>query len=672
MARKKKEVKLYTLDTETIGLGGNIRRIAVYDGNKVLYGYSFSDIEPFLINDSKKYKVHIYVHNLDFDLRKCPELFREGNVKWGKTLVINRRYSTLTCEHYTLHDSFQLLPMSLAKASKSFNLEHGKLDLWDEVQKVYPGEYKDVVDFLARCHIDDELYLKYLGYDVIALYELIEKLIQVSTIPLSALVKCPSTASMSKYIIKNGYNGQVFYTEGFKKSDYEKLIQNKYWLSDKPMKDNPEVTWQEVEYKIREAYYGGRTEVFTPLLEELPNKQIAGYHYDVNSLYPSVCLNNEYPIGVPKFYKASNVISFRWRTWLNSHIGLGFIKAKVFVPKQKIPPLPSRLEKLCFLCGYLEGTWTFHELEYAVQHCGVKIIEFQEMIYFKETFKVYDNYIKVFSDMKEQATKDKNNALREFCKLMMNTAYGWTAMKRLQISLDNIEKAEKYKDNGTLIFEDKELGNCQYSTLARSETIQVQVGAYVTSYARLVLLKALRKQAEKGEVYYCDTDSIVCEKPLDEDMIDNVQIGKWGLENVLLKGLFLQPKVYTEVTLEDTNFKFKGVTKERQKTFDYSFYEDLYSALCKKQKGKFEIEKNIERLRSLITAQKNNHNPNEVILTHKALNLENIQKRNIDYKNNYSVAWFMYDFDYFYNFTFQEDYIKEGEFFEKRRKQTTY
>ena len=44
--KKQKPVKLFTLDTETYnGLFGGLKRIAIYDGNKVIYGYTFEDIE---------------------------------------------------------------------------------------------------------------------------------------------------------------------------------------------------------------------------------------------------------------------------------------------------------------------------------------------------------------------------------------------------------------------------------------------------------------------------------------------------------------------------------------------------------------------------------------------------------------------------------------------------
>ena len=43
MPRKKRVNKLFTLDTETYGLGGELKRIAVYDGKRVHYGYKYAE-----------------------------------------------------------------------------------------------------------------------------------------------------------------------------------------------------------------------------------------------------------------------------------------------------------------------------------------------------------------------------------------------------------------------------------------------------------------------------------------------------------------------------------------------------------------------------------------------------------------------------------------------------
>ena len=50
MAKKSKPVKLITLDTETYnGLIAGLKRIAIYDGTDITYGYTFTDIEPKLL-----------------------------------------------------------------------------------------------------------------------------------------------------------------------------------------------------------------------------------------------------------------------------------------------------------------------------------------------------------------------------------------------------------------------------------------------------------------------------------------------------------------------------------------------------------------------------------------------------------------------------------------------
>ena len=67
---RKKPKKLITLDTETYnGLKGDLKRIAIYDGVEVTYGYKFEDVEPKINEWHKKgFAREIYIHNLEFDL----------------------------------------------------------------------------------------------------------------------------------------------------------------------------------------------------------------------------------------------------------------------------------------------------------------------------------------------------------------------------------------------------------------------------------------------------------------------------------------------------------------------------------------------------------------------------------------------------------------------------
>lgn len=653
----KRPPKILTLDTETIGLDGPLKRIAIYDGESIVYGFTFQDVSWVLdkwFHDG--FMPHLYIHNADFDLRKVPEIFARGNVVWGRTKKIGTKYAKLTCKRYVIHDSLKLLPFSLDKLSKDFGLEHGKIDLWDQVQNHHPGEYADKVDFFNRCPANNRIYLEYLGYDVLSLYELMYKLIEVSGISEDKIVGCLSTASMSKYVMKHGYKGKKFGTG--EKSDYELLTSCQAWASEKPMK-GCSISYAECELKIRQGFYGGRTEVFKPVLEpmfENGERVVSAYHFDVNSLYPTCMEDNEFPISYPEYEEDPFIISRNWAKWMEFHFGLGFLKCVVYIPPQKIPPLPAKMGKLAFVTGYVKGTWTYNELEYAVKNCGVEIVEFIEQIHFPKTHKIYKEFVRTFFHLKAEGKRTGNPSLTAFAKLMLNTAYGWTVLNRFdKTALHDIKYLDKYEGTEKFIIKNEELGYIEIWDDVRSDSIQAQVGAYVTSYARLFLLDTLRKQAEKGEVYYCDTDSIVCQVPLDPEMIDPIDLGKWDCEAELYEGLFLQPKVYWEskVGQKDT-IKFKGVSKAVQQELTRDIYVDIHSLLQQGVDTKYLIEKERKTLPSLAVAQKKGIDPNQFRITDKSIDLGATGKRNFDYKLNESKAWHMESVDHFENFRFEK------------------
>ena len=636
MARKK-PIKIVTLDTETYnGLLGKLKRIAIYDGENVIYDYTFLSIEKQLIKLSKKFNVHVYIHHLEFDVRKLEGLFDPNKIQWGKCFVINGKLATIKTKHYTMHDSLKLLPMSLAKLSKDFDVEHGKMDLWEEVQKTYPNQYNDLVDFLDRCHVDDELFLRYLGYDVISLYEILQKIMDVSGLTPDIFVKRISTASLSRYLFKNGFKGEQFKNPLNTTTDYEILTQYK-WENN-----------LELEEFIRFGYAGGRTEVFKPFLNH------NGFHYDINSMYPYVMLF-EYPVGKPQYYNTPHMAKEIFTDWQKNKNGLGYIHAHVFIPDQDIPPLPVKMGKLVFPCGHVFGVWTYNELDYAITECGVQIQEVFAVCHFPNTYKVFKNFIEEFYQLKEQASIDKNESLRTFAKLVMNVGYGYTGMSREdKTKLGSIEDYEKGKfDDENILFINDELGYVEIESEIKAEYIQVQVAGYVTSYARIELLKALRMASEKGNVYYCDTDSIVTDSELPSELIHETRLGAWDCESKPLKALFLRPKVYAEVLEDRTNVKFKGVSKDTQKTLSYETYETLYRELIEGVKEYEVIEKNKTMLRSIMYMTKNDIDMDYFETRDKKINLNTVEKRAMYYGENETKPHYFSSLDEFKNFKFK-------------------
>lgn len=649
--KQKKPVKVFTLDTETYdGLKGKLKRIAIYDGKEVTYGYSFSDVEPVL----KKafidgFDVRVWIHNMEFDLRKIPQIFYNDNVNWEKSIAIAGKLARVTCKYYTLQDSLKILPSSLAKLSKSFDVECGKLDLLTAVKERYPGEYDttDVVDFLDRCDPDNPLFLEYLGYDVISLYQVMEKARETFGLKLEEWVNMLSTASLSRHIFKHGFKGHKFKNPRAKKTDFEIMCQFN-WNQDP--KDNDSLTPMEIEEIIRESYCGGRCEVFKPILDH------PGYHYDVNSLYPAQ-FDNQYPVGEPVFLDDEKLIKRVWGDWNKHHIGLGFLTVDVYIPPQHIPPLPVKMGKLAFPTGYVSGTWTYTELAYAIGECGVEILHYHECIHFKKTYPVFKNFVALFYPMKEHASEIGDLAMKEVAKLCMNVAYGYTGMRRDdKTTLISIDKVFDEKYQGLVKEVNQTFGFAEVKNDVKAEYIQVQIASYVTSYARLVLLDALRKANDTGNVYYCDTDSIVTDQPLPPEIVHPTRRGYWDCEGKPLKGIFLRPKVYTEWKERDGKViltkKFKGISRGTVDTWEWETYEQILKELKDGTKEEILLETDKLMLPSIMVLLKNDKDLSDYQYRSKKMNLLNREKREINYKENYTKPWHMESQEAFENFDF--------------------
>jgi DNA polymerase elongation subunit (family B) len=75
------------------------------------------------------------------------------------------------------------------------------------------------------------------------------------------------------------------------------------------------------------------------------------------------------------------------------------------------------------------------------------------------------------------------------------------------------------------------------------------IASHVTSYARMVIWKAI-KYCQKNNIkyYYCDTDSIFIDGELPAEMVDDSELGKFKVEKVFPYGVeFINLKNYCEL-----------------------------------------------------------------------------------------------------------------------------
>jgi hypothetical protein len=675
-----KPVKIFVLDTETRGLEGEIFKVGLYNGERYWEANTFEKIKKRLRKESITYDVHIYIHNLNFDMAKIVHEMEE-EILLSESLFINGISTTLKTFYFTFHDSMQLITGSLKSLCDDFDVKDKKIDLVERLKKtpfniqykkkpitleeLNTLEYEELEDFLENREStlivdykktqelffktvspDNPLLKEYLKYDCVSLYEILMTLLGHTKLKVADFVKCPTTASLSMKIFKMNFPDQ-----------YEMAISSNFYghnIID--------------ELFLREGYSGGRTEVFREFGRDL-------FHYDVNSLYPYVCRKYSYPVG-NHWTLEEEEAELEWERFLFFGEFGGMVKATVNIPDMYLPVLPYRClkrGKLIFPVGTITHTWTMHELKFAMER-GVEVVKVHKTISFEKMSNIFIGFVNQFEKIKKE-NKEKNKSLSNFAKRILNALYGKFAMIRERdnyISQKEIpgmlEKMKKQKapDENTIEFfelvlehggqkameiyysdEDSEKSVCLhypheemeedifiYPKTLKSEYVQVQISAYVTSYARMELYQTMEWVLKnKGHIYYCDTDSLVSSIRLPADLVDKLEFGKWDLEDELEEGLYLQAKFYWEKTKEGIEkVKAKGIPEDKRKELtgkDFKYLAEErrngteYVKLLVKEEG-------FQNLIKMMSAWKGNKSFNHMYLIEKGIYLKNeLNKRNL-------------------------------------------
>ena len=316
---------------------------------------------------------------------------------------------------------------------------------------------------------------------------------------------------------------------------------------------------------VRQAYFGGRTEIFKPIFDNEINDSDFLYYQDINSLYPFVMSKFEYP---DKFLG-----------WLEGkkeydQHEMAIWHCKVRVPEDMYaPPLPvKREERLIFPVGEFKGYWTKYELEYA-KGLGCEILEYYDGVAFSNAGFVFKPFIETLYKMRLEAKEKNDNVTQMTMKLLMNSCYG-----RMGI---NKERSKIIIDDGTLnkvkLIAEIEVNDNFSIRLSekpeRSRTMfsNPALACFVTSYARVFLHENMREVGVES-VYYCDTDSLFTDKPMNLGK----ELGAMKLEYKCKSACFLLPKTYVneEIIEDDGHVKPMKLT---MKGFDYKNIRNAFT-----------------------------------------------------------------------------------------------
>lgn len=373
----------------------------------------------------------------------------------------------------------------------------------------------------------------------------------------------------------------------------------------------------QVEQDIREAYTGGAVDVYIPhnhgWVENKDSQHVRNpekinkfgkaitkvftklYFYDFVSLFPYLMAFFVVPVGKPIAFEG-DIRSVD----PNAH---GFFYCNIETPEYLQNPFLQRRVKtnngVRTVAGL--GKWTgwiaSNEYNIATEKLGYKITILKG--YRFKMGNVFSEFIQAL--FKLRMTYKKDNPLNLIAKLLMNSVYGRFGMLAvrliteifdLNIREQNLHLKRLYKDHAETIKDNFRIDLHTYVIirdkipdlfLTENNLIDytdytdtnVAIAAWIAASSRCHM--APFKAATKFNLYYSDTDCIVIDKPLPEELVGN-NLGDLKLEHVIEKAVFLAPKVYALITDQGEEIiKVKGLTQDaiNKAKLGYNDFEQL-------------------------------------------------------------------------------------------------
>jgi len=391
------------------------------------------------------------------------------------------------------------------------------------------------------------------------------------------LSKCPTISSVSKKI----------YVQCFLEEFNEKGKKNY-------LQGSKEVILK----KERESYYGGKNEVYKKKFESKKKGDYLHY-YDINSAHAD-SMKGLMPYKFldvfeidETLYKYENVADYYLYLAKSEYTGND---------KNFIPNIMTRdgLTVNCYKNSNYNYYWGCEIKEAMLNNCDVHVKEI--VVY--EPKEIFDNFIDYYYNAKTKAKKEGNGPMYQFYKNILTNLYGKFAQKNysssMMINSDNQlygildgsihnlinqkHMNEKETDEGNDVsiieYKSKETNNNNIGSLVR-------LSAYTSARTRCTLSKMMREIGHK-HIYYCATDSIFTDAPINKKYINKYKLGAWSIESTTIdKAYFIGcgTYYYNDVKKGSTN-KCKAFNKE-------DVFEKDYIDLCKGKKKNIKKNKEI-------------------------------------------------------------------------------
>lgn len=585
---------IMTLDIETFDDENKIKQIyciCIFDGKetKSFYLTDYFNIDS-LIKDllrtifSKKYSgKHIYIHNSsEFDMIFLYKyIVNYGScqikpvIKDGKFISLDVWFGKDHIQRVSFKDSILLLNSSLAKLSKTFNINHTK-DCFPH--KFVTPNNLNYVGIVPGATFFDKLtsdeYNAYVSRFGINNWSLKIEAIKYCEIDCKALYEVLSNFSKSFF---NKFRINITKTPTLPSAAF-KTYRTSFIPKDVKL---PAIDGKLYD-DIHNAFYGGHVDMYIPTNPE--GTKVFGY--DVNSLYPYVMRDNKYPVNFIGYFRGDiiNMLDYN-KLYKNS---LGILKVKVKSPDNILHPvLPKKVgNTTVYGVGTWEGWYFSEELNNALKYGYT----FQVLGgYLFDGVNIFKEYIDTLYQMKASAAKDSPEY--SIAKMLQNSLFGKFCMARELVHYAVVKPRQVNDFIKSIGFDNLinkvDIGNVSiisYKIQYQNPlNINIAIGSAITAYARIHMSQF--KNNPNIKLYYSDTGSVFTENPLPDYLIDDKKLGLLKLEHVLSKFVGLGPKVYGGIDSNGNEFvKTKGLKTKLS-------LRDLEDLLIENQNKDFNQEK---------------------------------------------------------------------------------
>lgn len=303
----------------------------------------------------------------------------------------------------------------------------------------------------------------------------------------------------------------------------------------------------------RNAYRGGRSQVH-PYYKNKILKNVK--RYDINSMYPSIMRNEYLPYGNPILIHERNSAKFELY-----HIQVEFTLKKNHLPTLlKKGHLYAGEDTYYIETDGVEDIWISSiDYELLVKHYDITYVKFLVMFGFRCSKTMFADYVDKWYAKKSVDT----GAKKAVDKFMLNCLYG--------------KFGSKHKGYHKIPYIDEITGITKYkkSEVEPMTHYYLPLAIAITSYAHKYIDDAIIATGYKNFVY-CDTDSVHTLGTLPQEMIDNKAIGKFKLEAIEQKSLYVRQKSY--ITTEDNEIKITcaGLTDDMKRSVISQYGENIY------------------------------------------------------------------------------------------------